>query len=55
MLTGSEFYRVDAATEKALVPTCLNSGCELDDRICLDCLARVSSECNYAGCLDESA
>ena len=41
-LTGSEFHRVGAATEKALVPAfvCLGtkSRFELDDRSCLDCL-----------------
>ena len=48
-LTGSEFHRVSAATEKALVPTfVLTLGkhrLELDDRSCLGCLAGVSSEC----------
>ena len=58
-LTGSEFHRVGAATEKALVPTFVltlgtKSRLELDDRSCLGCLARVSSECKYDGCLDES-
>ena len=57
-LTGSS--RVGAATEKALVPTFVltlgtKSTLELDDRSCLCCLARVSSECKYAGYLDESA
>ena len=28
---------------------------ELDDRSCLCCLAGVSSECKYAGCLDGCA
>ena len=59
-LTGSEFHRVGAATEKALVPTFVltlgtKSRLKLDDRSCLGCLARVSSECKYAGCLGESA
>ena len=54
---GSEFHRVGAATEKALVPTFdvtlgPKSRLELDDRSCLGCLARVRNECNYAGCLD---
>ena len=39
-LTGSEFHRVGAATEKALVPTFVltlgtKSRLELDDRSCL--------------------
>ena len=59
-LTGNEFHRVGAATEKALVPTFvltlgIKSRLELDDRSCLGCLAGVSSECKYAGCFDESA
>ena len=59
-LTGSEFHRVSAATEKALVPTFVltlgtKSRLELDDRSCLRCLAGVNIECKYAGCLDESA
>ena len=59
-LTGSEFHRVGAATEKALVPTFVStlgtkSRLELNDRSCLGCLAGVNSECKYAGCLDESA
>ena len=56
-LTGSEFHRVGAATEKALVPKFVltlgtKSWLELDDR---SCLAGVSSECKHAGCLDGSA
>ena len=59
-LTGSGFHRVSAATEKALVSTFVltlvtKSRLALDDRRCLGCLAGVSSECKYAGCLDESA
>ena len=59
-LKGSEFHRVGAATQKALVPTFVltlgtKSRLELDDRSCLGCLAEVSSECKYAGCLGESA
>ena len=51
-LIGSEFYRVSAATEKALVPTFvftlgIKGGLELDDRSCLGCLAGVSNECKY--------
>ena len=43
-LTGSEFHRVGAATEKALVPTFVltlgtTNGLQLDDRSCLGCLA----------------
>ena len=58
-LTGSEFHRVGAATEKALVPSFFlthgtKSGLELDDQSCLGGLAEVSSECRYACCLDES-
>ena len=54
-----KFHIVGAATEKALVPTFAltlgtKSRLELDDLSCLDCLAGVSSECKYAGCLDES-
>ena len=42
-LTGSEFHRVGAATETALVPTFVlirgtKSRLELDDRSCLGCL-----------------
>ena len=60
MLTGSEFNRVGAATEKAIVPTFVltlgtKSRLELDDQSCLSCLAGASSECKYAGCLDENA
>ena len=54
--------RVNAEIEKALpvVPRFVltlgtKSRLELDDRSCLGCLAGVSSECIYAGCLDESA
>ena len=52
--------RVGAATEKALVPTFVltlgtKSRLELDDQSCLGCLAGVSSECKYAGFLNESA
>ena len=59
MFTGTEFHRVGAATEIALVPTfVLTLGksirLELDDRCCLGCLAGVSSECIYAGFLDDS-
>ena len=59
-LTGSEFHRVGAATEKALVSTFIltlgtKSRLELHDRSCLGCLAGVTGECKYAGCLDESA
>ena len=50
-LTGSEFHRVGAATEKFGT----KSRIELDDRRCLGCLAGVSNEYKYAGCLDESA
>ena len=58
-LTGSEFHRVVAATEKDLVPTFIltlgtKSRLELDNRSCLGCLAGASSECRYAGSLDES-
>ena len=47
-------------TDNALVPTFVltlrtKSGLELDDRSCLGCLVGVSSECENAGCLDESA
>ena len=59
MLTGSEFHIVTAATEKALVSTIVltlgtKSALELDNQSCLGCLAGVSSEWKYAGCLDES-
>ena len=58
-LTASEFHRVGAATEKTLVPTIVlilgTKRLEFDDRSCLGCRAGVSSECKYAGCLDESA
>ena len=59
-LTGSEFHRVGAAIEQALVPTfVLTLGTkrrlELDDRSCLGSLAGVSSEYKYTGCFDESA
>ena len=57
-LMGSEFHRVGVTTKKALVPTIVlalgtKTGFELDDRSCLSCLADVSSEDIYAGCLDE--
>ena len=60
ILTGREFHRIGAATEKALVsPFILTLGTksrlELHDRSCMGCLAGMSSECKYAGCLDESA
>ena len=56
-LTGSEFRRVGVATEKALAPTFVltlgtKSRLKLDALICLGCLAGVSSECIYAGCLE---
>ena len=56
-LTGSEFHRVGAANEKAQAPTFIltlgtKSRLELDDGRCLGCLAGVSSECKYAGCLN---
>ena len=59
-LSGSEFHRVGAATEKARVPAFVltlgtESKPEPDDRSCLGCLARVSIECKYAGCLVERA
>ena len=43
-LTGSEFHRVGAATEKALVPTSVlilgtKRRLEVDDQNCLGCLA----------------
>ena len=58
-LTGSEFHRVGAATEKALASTFfltqgIKSRLELYDRSCLGCLAGVNSECKYAVCLDKS-
>ena len=59
-LSGSEFHRVGAATEKARVPAfVLTLGTESKpepvDRSCLGCLAGVSIECKYAGCLVERA
>ena len=58
--TGSEYDRVGAATEKALVPTFVltlgtKGRLELDDRSCQSCLAGASSECKSAGRLDERA
>ena len=49
-----------AATDKATVPIFIStpgtkSTPGQDDRSCLGFLAGVSSECKYAGCLDESA
>ena len=49
MLSGSEFHRVGAATEKARVPAFVitlgtESKSEPDDRSCLGCLAGVSIE-----------
>ena len=48
--TGSEFHRVGAATEKALVPTFIltlgtKSRLALHDRSCLGRLAEMISEC----------
>ena len=59
-MSGSEFHRVGAATEKARVPAFVltlgtESKSEPDDRNCQGCLAGVSIECKYAGCLDERA
>ena len=59
-LTWTEFHSVGAATEKALVLTFFltlgtKGRLQLDDRSCLGCLAGVSSQCKYAGYLDESA
>ena len=59
-ITGSEFHRVGAATEKALGLTFVltlgtKSRLELDDRSCLGCPAIVKSECRYDVCLDKSA
>ena len=47
------------ATEKVVVPLCVStigtkSRSELDDQSRPGVLARVSSECKYAGCLNES-
>ena len=58
-LRRSEFQRVGAAPERALVPILVptlgtKSRSELEDESCLDCLAGVSSECKYTGYLDES-
>ena len=51
-LTGSEFHRVSAATEKALVPTfVVTLGTKSS---CLGFVAGVSCECKYADYLDES-
>ena len=60
MLSGSEFHRVGAASEKARVSAFVltmgtESKLEPDDRSCLGCLAGASIECKYAGCLDERA
>ena len=41
-----EFQHLSLGTESKLEP---------DDRSCLGCLARVSIECKYAGCLVERA
>ena len=50
-LTGSEFHRVGAATEEALVPAMgRKSGLKTDDRSCLGCLTSVSNERKHAGC-----
>ena len=51
---------VGAATEKVRVPAFVltlgtESKPEPDDRSCLGCLAGVSIECKYAGCLVERA
>ena len=59
-MSGSEFHRVGAATEKARVPAFVltlgtKSKPEPDDRSCLGCLAGVSIECKYASCLVERA
>ena len=58
-LLGSEFHRVDPETEKHLdtifVLTVGMKTSKLGDRMCLDVLAGVRSECGYAGCVDESA
>ena len=57
---GSEFHRVGAAAEKARVPAFvltlgIESKLESDDRSCLGYLVGLSTECKYAGCLDERA
>ena len=48
-LTGSEFHRVGAASEKALVPTIViilgTKILEFDGRSCLGCRAGLNSEC----------
>ena len=59
-LSGIEFHKVGAETEKAPVPALVltmgtESKSEPDDRSCLGCLAGVSIECKYAGCLVERA
>ena len=58
-LTGRECQKVGEATEKVVVPTFVlklgtKSILELDHRRCTGCLAGVSSECKYAGCLHET-
>ena len=58
-LTGSEFHRVGAATEIALVSTFVltlgtKGRLELDDGRCLGCFAGVSSECKHADCLKKN-
>ena len=59
-LTGSEFHKVGAATEKARVPAFVltlgtESKSEPDDRSCMGCLAGVNIECKCAVCLYERA
>ena len=59
-LSGSEFHSVRAANEKARIPAfVLTLGTERksepDARSCLGCLAGLSIECKYAGCLIERA
>ena len=59
-LSDSEFHRVGAANENARVLAFvltlgIESKPEPYDRSCLGCLAGVSIECKYAGCLVERA
>ena len=51
------YSRVDAATEKAIVPILTlgaNSKSELDDQSWIGCLTGVSKECKYDGCVHVS-
>ena len=54
-LTGRKFHTVGAATEKAQITACVFPRYVMIDRSGLECVAGVTIDFRYAGCIDESA